>query len=112
SRSGATRTTADGARRKTDRYFEKHANRGAAFRAQARTRHAASVVSGKNDRRAALHVGATVRGTPVAQSIRTPAIESFLPAMNALDQIRLLLRLFGQPGAAMSGILDRGSLLF
>jgi hypothetical protein len=32
--------------------------------------------------------------------------------MNALDQMRLLLRLFGQPGAAMSGILDRGSLLF
>ena len=32
--------------------------------------------------------------------------------MNILDQMRLLLRLFWQPGAAMSGVLDRGSLLF
>jgi tetratricopeptide (TPR) repeat protein len=33
--------------------------------------------------------------------------------MNTIsDHIRLLLRLYSQPGAAMSGILDRGSLLF
>jgi len=32
--------------------------------------------------------------------------------MNILDQMRLLLRLYWKPGSAMSGILDRGSLLF
>ena len=78
----------------------------------ARARCAASAVSGKDDRRSALHAGTPVCGTPVAQSIRAAAIESFLSAMNVLDQMRLLLRLFWQPGAAMSGILDRGSLLF
>jgi len=32
--------------------------------------------------------------------------------MSVFDHLKLLLRLFWQPGAAMSAILDRGSLLF
>jgi len=70
-----------------------------------------AAVPRQNDGRSTRDAGASIPGAAITRAVAPAAAEPFLHAL-MLDHIKILLRLYAQPAAAMSAILDQGSLLF